>query len=152
MNPHAHGKACRRIAILAALYAAAQVYLAACATRSVPPPERPPAPPAPQKAAPKREPFEATAYSVDGTTASGRETRHGIVAADPRVLPVGTRIRISGAGQYSGTYVVADTGRAIKGRHIDIFIADPAAARRFGKRSVEVEILHGDREATATTP
>src|SRR5215467_1763634 len=106
MSPRAHEIACRRIAIAAALYAAAQMYLAGCATRSVPPPA-PPAPTAPQEAAPKREQFEATAYSVDGTTASGRETRHGIVAADPRVLPIGTRIRITGAGQYSGIYLVA---------------------------------------------
>ena len=90
--------------------------------------------------------FSATAYSVTGTTAIGMQTRPGIVAADPAVLPLGTRIRVSGAGRYSGVYTVADTGRAIRGREIDIFIPDLVAAKRFGRRRVTVEVL-GDRQA-----
>jgi len=85
--------------------------------------------------------FEATAYSVTGTTASGTQTRRGIVAADPRVLPIGSRIRVHGAGAYSGVYTVTDTGPAVKGREIDIFIPDGAEAQRFGRRRVHVEIL-----------
>jgi 3D (Asp-Asp-Asp) domain-containing protein len=46
--------------------------------------------------------FEATAYCITGTTASGMQTRPGIVAADPAVLPLGSRIRVDGAGPYSG--------------------------------------------------
>jgi 3D (Asp-Asp-Asp) domain-containing protein len=138
--------------IAAAIAIVLQGYLAGCAARApqVQPP--PPVPPPPEEAAPRREQFEATAYSVEGETASGRETRRGIVAADPHVLPIGTHVRIEGAGQYSGTYVVADTGRSVKGRKIDIFIPDARAARHFGKRSVEVEILHNAREATTATP
>jgi 3D (Asp-Asp-Asp) domain-containing protein len=91
--------------------------------------------------------FEATAYSIEGTTASGSATRHGIVAADPKVLPLGSRIRVDGAGKYSGEYVVKDTGRTIRGREIDIYMAEYVEARRFGRRDVRVEVLdYGDRE------
>jgi rare lipoprotein A len=85
--------------------------------------------------------FEATAYSITGTTASGKQTRPGIVAADPAVLPLGSRIRVHGAGAYSGVYIVADTGSGVNGREIDIFIQDGAEAKRFGRRRVQVEIL-----------
>ena len=85
--------------------------------------------------------FEATAYSVTGTTAAGMQTRPGIVAGDPAVLPLGSRIRVHGAGAYSGVYTVMDTGPAVKGREIDIFIPDGMEAKRFGRRRVRVEIL-----------
>lgn len=85
--------------------------------------------------------FEATAYSITGTTATGMHTRPGIVAADPAVLPLGSRIRVGGAGTYSGVYTVADTGPAVNGREIDIFIPDRRAAKRFGRRRVRVKIL-----------
>lgn len=86
--------------------------------------------------------FQATAYSREGQTASGKMTREGrTVAADPAVLPIGTRIRVAGAGPYSGVYVVHDTGRKIDGREIDLFIDDPAEAKRFGKKPVRVRVL-----------
>ena len=85
--------------------------------------------------------FSATAYSIQGRTASGMHTRRGIVAADPRVLPIGSRIRVHEAGEYDGEYVVHDTGPAIKGREIDIYLPSDAAARRFGRRTVKVEVL-----------
>ena len=86
--------------------------------------------------------FHATAYSIKGRTASGQHTREGIVAADPDVLPLGTRIRVSNAGQYDGEYVVADTGRKIKGHDLDIYIANHAEAKRFGNKRLTVQILH----------
>ncbi len=46
--------------------------------------------------------FRATAYCLRGRTASGGNVRRGIVAADPRILPLGTRIEIS-AGSYGGS-------------------------------------------------
>lgn len=98
-------------------------------------------PPAPAARAPRLIDFEATAYSVTGTTASGSRTRTGIVAADPAVLPLGSRIRVHGAGSYSGVYTVADTGVEVRGREIDIYVPDGAAAKRFGRRRVQVEIL-----------
>ena len=82
----------------------------------------------------------ATAYSQAGTTADGGQTHKGVVAADPSVLPLGTRIRVKGAG-VSGTYVVADTGRRVGGRHIDIFMPSRARAKRFGRKIVEIHVL-----------
>lgn len=96
-----------------------------------------PAPPPP----PAMEVFEATAYSIEGKTASGAQTREGICAADPDVLPLGSRIRVHEAGDYSGEYLVSDTGRTIKGREIDIYVADDGAAKRFGRKTVRVEVL-----------
>ena len=85
--------------------------------------------------------MSATAFTKRGPTAGGVKAQQGIVAADPRVLPLGTVIRVSRARQYSGTYVVADTGRQIRGREIDIYMRTPAEARRFGRRNVHVQIL-----------
>jgi 3D (Asp-Asp-Asp) domain-containing protein len=86
--------------------------------------------------------FSASAYSVEGETASGKQTREGrTVAADPKVLPLGTKIEVSGAGSYDGVYVVQDAGRTIKGREIDIFIDAPAEAKQFGKKNVRVRVL-----------
>lgn len=84
--------------------------------------------------------FRATAYCLRGKTASGRMVRRGIVAADPRVLPLGTRIHMS-AGRYSGTYIVADTGGKIKGRILDIWVPSCAEARSWGRRTVKVKVL-----------
>jgi 3D (Asp-Asp-Asp) domain-containing protein len=85
--------------------------------------------------------FEVTAYSLAGRTASGTHVREGVAAADPDVLPFGSRVRLLNAGRYSGIYVVEDTGRAIEGRELDIYIPSTAEAKRFGRRRVEVEIL-----------
>jgi len=81
--------------------------------------------------------FTATAYCLKGRTASGSGVRRGIVAADPRVLPLGTRINLE-AGSYSGSYLVADTGGGIKGRRLDIWVSNCSEARRFGRRKVSV--------------
>jgi 3D (Asp-Asp-Asp) domain-containing protein len=84
--------------------------------------------------------FRATAYCLKGRTASGKGVSRGIVAADPRVLPLGTRIQIS-AGSYSGTYTVADTGGAVRGRILDIWMPSCSEANRFGRRNITVSIL-----------
>jgi 3D (Asp-Asp-Asp) domain-containing protein len=84
--------------------------------------------------------FRATAYCLQGRTALGGSVRRGIVAADPRVLPLGTRINVS-AGSYSGTYTVADTGGAVRGRILDIWVPSCAEANRFGRRSVKVSVV-----------
>jgi 3D (Asp-Asp-Asp) domain-containing protein len=85
--------------------------------------------------------FEATAYSIEGKTADGTHAREGIVAADPTVLPLGTRIRVQGTGAYDGEYVVRDTGRAVKGREIDVYLPNDGDAKRFGRKSVQVEVV-----------
>jgi len=86
--------------------------------------------------------FTARAYAIEGTTASGEETQAGrTIAADPEILPLGTRILVSGAGRYSGEYVVTDTGHHVKGRRLDIFMDSYREAKRFGVRPVTVQIL-----------
>src|SRR6266542_563850 len=91
--------------------------------------------------------FEATANSVEGITAKGTHAREGIVAADPTILPLGSRIRVSGAGAYSGVYVVTDTGRRVRGRHIDVYLLNNAEAKRFGRKTVSVRVLsRGDNK------
>jgi 3D (Asp-Asp-Asp) domain-containing protein len=85
--------------------------------------------------------FTATAYSTKGNTVKGIQTQPGIVAADPNILPLGSTIRVSDAGEYSGMYVVTDVGTAIVGRRIDIFMAEIADARAFGKKEVQVELV-----------
>ncbi|MDT5155897.1 MAG: hypothetical protein QOC99_1815 [Acidobacteriota bacterium] len=84
--------------------------------------------------------FTATAYSLNGRTASGRPVSRGLVAADRRVLPIGTRVRLE-AGSYSGEYVVADTGGAVRGRRIDIWVPNTAEAMRFGRRPIKLTVL-----------
>ncbi|MEP6743753.1 MAG: 3D domain-containing protein [bacterium] len=91
--------------------------------------------------------YVATAYSLRGRTASGRMVSRGLIAADPRVLPLGSRVRLDHPG-YSGEYVVADTGGAIRGRHIDIWIPTSREAMRFGRRTVKLTVLsYGGRRS-----
>ena len=85
--------------------------------------------------------FVATAYSVTGITASGEYTHRHVVAADPAILPIGTRIKISRAGRYSGEYVVADTGAKIVGRKLDIYLPSTPECVKFGKKSVRVKVV-----------
>lgn len=84
--------------------------------------------------------FSATAYCLKGRTANGGSVRRGIVAADPRVLPLGTRIFLN-AGGYSGSYIVADTGGGVKGRKLDIWVPTCSEAVKFGRRSVSVSVV-----------
>ncbi len=87
--------------------------------------------------------FLATAYCLKGQTASGVLVRRGIIAADPKVLPLGSVVRLR-AGKYSGIYTVMDTGSKIVGRRIDIYMPTRAEAMNFGSRSVTVEVIrHG---------
>lgn len=81
--------------------------------------------------------FSATAYCFSGRTAMGHGVRRGLIAADPRVLKMGSRVYVS-AGQWSGTYLVSDTGGAIKGKKIDIWVPSCGEARRFGRRTVTI--------------
>jgi 3D (Asp-Asp-Asp) domain-containing protein len=91
--------------------------------------------------------YNATSYSRAGRGASGMGVHSGTIAADPKVLPFGTRVRID-AGEYSGEYVVTDAGTAIKGRKIDIWLPTYSAACRFGRRNVKLTVLsYGGRKA-----
>lgn len=84
--------------------------------------------------------FIATAYCLRGRTAMGHGVRRGIIAADPRVLRLGSRVSLN-AGAYSGQYLVSDTGGRIKGKKIDIWVSSCSEARRFGRRTVTVSSL-----------
>lgn len=86
----------------------------------------------------------ATAYSAfkkDGSygkTASGRTAGHGIVAVDPKVIPLGTKVYVEGYG-YA---VAADTGGVIKGNKIDLcFEKSNKEIMAYGRRTVKVYIL-----------
>lgn len=114
--------------------------LSGCAHRIQPAP-----PPQAVPVAARQPPFIATAYCTKGITASGAPVSRGIVAADPALLPLGTVIRVSGAAPYDGTYRVLDTGALIRRRRIDLYIPDCAAAREFGRRSVDVAVVHRAR-------
>ncbi|MBI3786466.1 MAG: 3D domain-containing protein [Deltaproteobacteria bacterium] len=89
----------------------------------------------------RRTRFEATAYCISGITFSGKYTKRWMVAADPDVLPIGSRIAVHNAGDYSGLYTVTDTGALIKGRKIDIYMESEREALEFGRQQVEVELF-----------
>jgi 3D (Asp-Asp-Asp) domain-containing protein len=84
--------------------------------------------------------FHATAYSLKGRTATGIETRPGVVAADPKVLPLGSLVEIT-AGSYSGVYTVHDTGGAVKGNLVDVWMPSSKEARQFGRRAIKLQVL-----------
>ena len=84
--------------------------------------------------------YVATAYSLRGRTASGRPVAKGMIAADPRHLPLGSRVRLE-AGAYSGEYLVADTGSLVRGKRIDIWTPTSREAMRFGRRTVKLTVL-----------
>jgi hypothetical protein len=75
------------------------------------------------------------------------------VAADRKVLPLNSRIRIYGAGRYSGDYIVEDTGGKVDGHHIDVYMPSQAEAKKFGRQRVKVVVLkYGDDEASPPDP
>lgn len=91
--------------------------------------------------------MHATAYNWDCNTCSGsgktatgynlKANPNGVIAVDPNVIPLGTKVYVEGYG-----YAVArDTGGNIKGNRIDVHLPSQAAAMRFGSKQVKVEIL-----------
>ena len=82
--------------------------------------------------------FKLTFYAGDSTTASGRTPRvNHTIAADTSVLPMYTKVYIEGWG----TYTVEDRGGAIKGKRIDIFVANNSIARKNGVKYANVYIV-----------
>lgn len=94
-----------------------------------------------------------TAYCYRGKTSSGIRTQSGVAAADPRVLPQGSIIRLGADGRANAaTYTILDTGTGVRGRRIDIYIASCEQARRFGRRTMTAEVLRrGWDESVAVT-
>ena len=86
--------------------------------------------------------FTATAYCKGETTASGVSVRTGIAAADPALLPVGTVVRLDTPdAKLDGIWTVMDTGPAVQGRTIDLYLWSCHDALRFGRRPIQLEVL-----------
>ena len=77
-----------------------------------------------------------TAYTLDGRTATGAPVGYGVVAVDPSVIPLGTRLTIPGYGEG----VAADTGGAIQGATIDLWFPSAAEAAAWGRRTVTITL------------
>jgi 3D (Asp-Asp-Asp) domain-containing protein/septal ring factor EnvC (AmiA/AmiB activator) len=78
----------------------------------------------------------ATAYTLQGTTATGAPVGYGVVAVDPSVIPLGTRMTIPGYGEG----VASDTGGAIQGAVIDLWFPTAAQAAAWGRRTVTITL------------
>jgi 3D (Asp-Asp-Asp) domain-containing protein len=79
---------------------------------------------------------DAVAYHLPGKTASGLPVGVGVIAVDPLVIPLGTRVFVPGYGPA----VAADVGSAIKGNIIDLWMPTTAQARAWGRRTVTITI------------
>lgn len=79
--------------------------------------------------------FKLTFYGDDTITASGKKPQiNHTIAVDPRVIPLGSKVYIEGMG----TYYAEDTGGAIKGNILDVFVRTEAEANRLGIRYADV--------------
>ncbi len=89
--------------------------------------------------------FASTGKNPDhpqyGITRSGLKVRPGIVAVDPKVIPLGTYLHVEGYGEA----LAADTGGAIKGNRIDLYFESPKDVAKYGKKRVKVYILDKPR-------
>lgn len=87
---------------------------------------------------PQIEFFTVTAYTWTGCrTATGSWPRRGTVAVDPTIIPLGTRLYVEGYGEA----VAADTGGAIKGRKLDVYLPTRDECIEWGRREVEIQVL-----------
>ena len=78
-------------------------------------------------------PVSLTQYCVQGETRRGRQTRHGIVAADPRIFPLARYVEVFLGDEYLGRYLVDDTGGNVLGATLDIWNPNCKEAARFGR-------------------
>ena len=79
---------------------------------------------------------DAVAYYLPGSTALGVPVGRGVVAVDPKLIPLGTKLQVPGYGPG----LAADVGYAIKGRIIDLWFPTTAKARKWGRRTVTITI------------
>ena len=97
--------------------------------------------------------FSATAYCKGIVTASGVPAQSGIAAADPELLPVGTVVEIDSLPQrYNGIYTIMDTGPAVQGRQVDVYMWSCNEALLFGRRPIHLTVLRLGWNPRATTP
>ena len=79
--------------------------------------------------------------------------RTGIAAADPDLLPVGSVVQIERLEErYNGIYTIMDTGPAVQGRHIDIYMWNCNEALALGRRDANVTVLRLGWNPKATAP
>ena len=98
-------------------------------------------------------PFTATAYCKGTTTASGVNVRNGIAAADPDLLPIGSVVQIDQLGEkYDGIYTVMDTGPAVQGRHVDVYLWSCHEALKVGRRPMQLTVLRLGWNPQASRP
>lgn len=83
---------------------------------------------------------EATAYTGGGITATGINLNDNskVIAVDPSVIPLGSRVLIDGYGEY----IAGDTGGAINGNIIDVYVASHSEAISFGRRALTIHVLN----------
>ena len=87
-------------------------------------------------AGPRKFVVDAVAYHLPGHTASGLPVGIGVVAVDPNVIPLGTRLFVPGYG----AAVAADVGSAVQGAIIDLWMPSTAQARAWGRRTVTITV------------
>lgn len=82
---------------------------------------------------------EATAYTGGGITATGIHLNDNskVIAVDPSVIPLGSRVMIDGYGEY----IAGDTGGAIHGNIVDLYVATQSEAISFGRRALTIHII-----------
>lgn len=97
--------------------------------------------------------FSATAYCKGEITTSGVAPRSGVAAADPVLLPVGSVIDIQDLpSTYNGIYTIMDTGPAIQGRELDVYMWSCNEALKFGRHPIHITVLRLGWNPHATTP
>ncbi|HEY6509838.1 MAG TPA: 3D domain-containing protein [Vicinamibacterales bacterium] len=97
--------------------------------------------------------FTATAYCKGTTTASGVGVRRGIAAADPQLLPGGSVVSLTtGDAAFDGVYTVLDTGPAVQGRILDLYVWSCHEALAFGRRPVQATVLRLGWDPQASQP
>jgi 3D (Asp-Asp-Asp) domain-containing protein len=100
-----------------------------------------------------RLPFSATAYCKGIVTSSGVAVQSGVAAADPELLPVGSVVEIDSLSErYNGIYTIMDTGPAVQGRTVDVYMWSCNEALQFGRRPVHLTVLRLGWNPRATTP
>jgi peptidoglycan DL-endopeptidase CwlO len=113
-----------------AIQATAAIATAADASESVSLPITPPSPSG------RTLTVTSTGYSLPGRTATGIPVGWGVIAVDPSLIPLGTRVTVPGYGEG----VAADTGSAVHGADIDLWFPTLAQARAWGRRTVTITL------------
>ena len=97
--------------------------------------------------------FTATAYCKGTTTASGAEVRTGIAAADDDILPVGSVVSVTTENtKYNGVYTIMDTGPAVQGRLLDLYMWSCHEALAFGRKPIQLTVLRLGWNPRASMP